>query len=78
MTAELMTETEKKRQELHKRICAEYKAVHERNPEASVHRICAHIASAMDMSVPGVRSIVTRYGIATPRPTSRTLKRKKK
>lgn len=77
MTTELMTEAEKKRKELHERICAEYKAVEERNPDASVHRICCHLADTMNMSVPGVRSIVIRYGVATPRPV-RTTKRRRR
>ncbi len=74
MTKELMTEREKQRSALHKKICNDYTILKAENPTAATCRICSVVAKKFKMSEAGVRQIIYSNGLATPRPYNRKKK----
>lgn len=65
MTAPTLTQTERKRQETHNRICRAYLDYSNKYPETAPHRIFLTIAEEFGMTIPGVRNIIIKAGLYT-------------
>lgn len=63
MKKELSTLSERERAERHKSICNEYSAMVSRYPDCRPHRIMRVVAEKYEMTVPGVRCIIQKYGL---------------
>lgn len=63
MTNELLTPIERARGEKHRKICAMYLDLSNKQPHVAPHRIFGAIAQAVGMTVPGVRNIVVQNGL---------------
>jgi hypothetical protein len=59
----LTTPTERARGEKHRKICAMYLDLTNKQPHAAPHRIFYAIAQAHGMTVPGVRNIIIQNGL---------------
>lgn len=60
---DLRTPVEKARAEKHRKICAMYLDLVNKQPDVAPHRIFGVIAQAVGMTVPGIRRIVVDNGL---------------
>lgn len=61
------TTREKAREAKHKAICNEFLSLTNQFPEASAHRIFGLIAERHQMTMPGIRGILVKAGVYTPK-----------
>lgn len=60
---DLRTPVEKAREERHKRICAMFLDLSNKQPNVAPHRIFGAIAQEVGMTVPGVKHIIVQNGL---------------
>lgn len=64
---DLRTPIEKERDQRHATIRNEYLTLTNQMPDTAAHRIFSLIADRYDMTIPGVRNIIIRAGLYTPK-----------
>lgn len=67
MTINYQTPAEKARDEKHKAICNDYLAIVNQLHGVSTHRIFRILADRYDMTTQGVRQVVIRAGLYSPK-----------